>query len=261
VKKIIVCVKQTFDTEAKIVLEDGKISDKGVKLITNPYDEFAVEEAIRIKEKTGCEVVLICVGAETAQEAMRYCLAMGADRGIHLKDEAFLNGDEKSAAAALAKAIEKEGDYDLILCGQVAIDDGSSQVPQRVAELLDIPQVTIATKLELEDDKAKVTREADGGNEIWETELPAVITAQRGLNEPRYPSLPNIMKAKKKEIKNYTPDEIDADPDEIGANGAGTEVLEYFLPPQREAGKIFEGEIDDCVKQLVEALKEEAKVI
>ena len=258
---IIVCVKQTFDTEAKIVLEDGKVSDKGVKLITNPYDEFAVEEAIRIKEKEGGEVVLVCVGAETATEAMRYCLAMGGDRGIHLSDEAFLNGDEKSAAVALAKAIEQEEDYDLILCGQVAVDDGSAQVPQRLAELLDIPQVTIATKLELEDGKAKVTREADGGSEIWEAELPAIITAQRGLNEPRYPSLPNIMKAKKKEIKNLDPDEIDADTEEIGAEGAGTEIVDCFLPPKREAGKIFEGEPEECVAELVKALKEEAKVI
>jgi electron transfer flavoprotein beta subunit len=259
--KIIVCVKQTFDTEAKIVLEDGKVSDKGVKLITNPYDEFAVEEAIRLKEKEGGEVVLVCVGADSATEAMRYCLAMGGDRGIHLSDEAFLNGDEKSAAAALAKAIEAEGDYDLILCGQVAVDDGSAQVPQRVAELLDIPQVTIATKIEIEDGKAKVTREADGGSEIWEVELPAVITAQRGLNEPRYPSLPNIMKAKKKEIKNLSPDDIDADTEELGEEGAGTEIVDCFLPPKREAGKIFEGEVEECVAELVKALKEEAKVI
>jgi len=261
VKKIIVCIKQTFDTEAKIVLEDGKISDKGVKLITNPYDEFAVEEAIRIKEKTGAEVVLFCLGAQTAQEAMRYCLAMGADRGVHLNDPAFLNGDEKSCAYALAKAIEKEGDYDLILCGQVAVDDGSCQVPQRLAELLDLPQVTIAVKIEFDGDKVKVTREADNGHEIWETQLPCLISCQRGLNEPRYPSLPNIMKAKKKEIKTVTPADIEADESEIGENGRGTEILEYFLPPKREKGKIFEGELEDCVKQLVKALKDEIKVL
>ena len=260
-KKIIVCIKQTFDTEAKIVLENGKISDKGVKLITNPYDEFAVEEAIRIKEKTGAEVVLFCLGAQTAQEAMRYCLAMGADRGVHLNDPAFLNGDEKSSAYALAKAIEKEGDYDLILCGQVAVDDGSCQVPQRLAEILDIPQVTIAVKVEFDGDKVKVTREADNGHEIWETQLPCLISCQRGLNEPRYPSLPNIMKAKKKEIKTVTPADIEADESEIGENGKGTEILEYFLPPKREKGKIFEGELEDCVKQLVKALKEEIKVL
>ena len=259
--KIIVCIKQTFDTEAKITLENGKISDKGVKLITNPYDEFAVEEAIRIKEKMGGEIVLFCLGAQTAQEAMRYCLAMGADRGVHLNDEAFLNGDEKSAAYALAKAIEAEGDYDLILCGQVAVDDGSCQVPQRVAEILDIPQVTIAVKIEFDGENVKVTREADGGHEIWETKLPCLISCQRGLNEPRYPSLPNIMKAKKKEIKAVTPADIEADEEEIGANGKGTEIIEYFLPPKREKGKIFEGEIEDCVKELVKALKEEAKVI
>ncbi len=259
--KTIVCIKQTFDTEAKIAIEGGKISNKGVKLITNPYDEFAVEEAIRLKEKNGSEVVLVCLGEDSAQETIRYCLAMGADRAIHLSDPAFLNGDEKSIAEGVAAAIKAEGDFNLVLCGQVDVDSGSCQVPQRIAEILDIPQVTIVTKIEFNGDKATVTREADGGNEVWDVQLPAVISAQKGLNEARFPSLPNIMKAKKKEIKVMTPSEIDADESNLGNEGAGTEVIEYSFPPKREKGKLFTGEPEDCAAQLVKALKEEAKLI
>lgn len=252
---IIVLVKQTFDTEAKLVVKDGKIDDTGVNLIMNPYDEFAVEEAIRIKEKLGTgNVVAVALGGPKAQDALRHALAMGADSAVLLSDAAF-SGDATTVAAALSKAIEGM-QYDLILGGRISIDDQSSQVSARVAVNLGIPVVSSVTKLELADGKAICNREIEGGYEVVEVTLPALITAQKGLNEPRYPSLPNIMKAKKKELKTLGAGDI-------GFAGAEalTEVIEIAMPPARAAGQILSGEIAETAKKLVDLLKNEAKVI
>ncbi|MBO8168128.1 MAG: electron transfer flavoprotein subunit beta/FixA family protein [Thermoanaerobacteraceae bacterium] len=248
---ILVCLKQTFDTEAKIELKDGEISTQGIKYIVNPYDEFAVEEALKLKEAHGGEVTVISVGPERVQEALRQALAMGADKAVLIETE---QDDAYATAKLLAKAIEGM-DYDLILGGQVAIDDNSSQVATRLAEELDLPQVTIVTKLDIDGDKAICTREIEGGSQIVETSLPAVITAQKGLNEPRYPSLKGIMQAKKKELKKITPEELGVEVE------SKVETLEVFLPPKKEAGKIIEGEAEEAARELVRLLKEEAKVV
>ena len=252
--KLVVLLKQTFDTEAKIVLKDGKIDDSGVTLIINPYDEFAVEEALRIKEKLGQgEVVVVSAGSDRAQEALRQALAMGADRAVLVKTDG-LQLDEMVVAEVLAKVLQQM-EYDLILAGWRAIDDSSAQVGVRVAEILGLPQINLVTKLEVGEGKITGHREIEGGTEVVEVPLPALVTAQRGLNEPRYPSMKGIMQAKKKELK-----VINAA--DLGVNAAPkVEIKEIFLPKGKQAGKIFTDEPAVAVAKLVKALREEAKVI
>lgn len=245
--KIAVCVKQTFDTEAKIALKDGKISSEGINLIINPYDETAVEEALRIKEKVGGEVVIVSAGGDRTIEAIRQALAMGADRGVLIKvdDE----GDEFARASILAPVLKDEG-ADLILCGHVAADDGSSQVPTRIAEILEVPHANVVTKLEFQDNTAVCTREVDGGMEVCEVALPALVTCQVSLNEPRYPSMKGIMQAKKKPVANVAGAAVESK----------AKVLETFLPAAKQAGKKIEGEPEDIGMQLAAWLLNEVKV-
>ncbi|MBN1572949.1 MAG: electron transfer flavoprotein subunit beta/FixA family protein [Deltaproteobacteria bacterium] len=248
-----VIMKQVPDTEALIKLApDGSgYVKEGVKFVMNPYDEFGVEEALKIKEAAGAgEVTIISLGSERAVEAIRTALAMGADKGV------LLNAGEGSACAlGLAKALAEElkaGDYKIIFCGKQAIDDDMAQVGPMVAELMGIPCVTVVTKVELSGNKAVCTREIEGGKEIVEVALPAVIACQKGLNEPRYASLPGIMKAKKKPL----------DQKDISLGDAKAVIVKWEAPPERPPGRIIEG--DDAATKaaaLVKALREEAKVI
>lgn len=255
---IVVYLKQTFDTEAKIVLDSsGKIDSNGVNLVINPYDEYAIEEALQLKEKLGGEVTLVSVGNERVQEALRTALAMGCDQAILVNDPAIENPDEWVKAEILAKAISQIP-YDIILGGRIAVDDGSSQVAVRLADALKIPSVTSILKLEVEENKATVTREIDGGTEIIEIALPAVLTAQKGLNIPRYPSMMGIMKAKKKEIKVMSLADIGISAAELPGK---MNVLEYSLPSPRKGGMKITGEAADAAKELARILREEAKVI
>jgi len=260
---LIVLLKQVPDTETKVQVKSGEtsISTDGVTYVINPYDEYALEEALKIKEAKGeGEVTLVSLGWDKAGEALRTGLAMGADKAVHLNDAAFLDGDAHSIAVALAKAVQKL-EYDLIFCGKQAIDNDNHQVGVRVAKLLGIPHVAVITKLELEDGKAVAHRETEGGSEVVEVPLPAVLTCQKGLNEPRYASLKGIMKAKKKPLEAKAPADIDASPDEVGKAGAKTTVLTMAPPPERAAGRIVEGEPEDAAKEVVKLLREEAKVI
>jgi electron transfer flavoprotein beta subunit len=254
---ILVCLKQTFDTEERIVLEDGQISEDGVEFVINPYDEYAVEEAIKLKEEHGGEVTVITVGPERAEQALRTAMAMGADKGIIVDSEDLEDADEYTIAKILAEVI-KEQEYDLILCGYMAVDDGSAQVGPRLAELLGIPHISTITKLTIDGENVEVEKDVEGDVEVIQSKLPILLTAQQGLNEPRYPSLPGIMKAKKKPLERLDLDDLDLDEDDIEAK---TETLEVFLPPKKEAGKILEGELSDQVKELVQLLRNEAKVI
>lgn len=249
--KIAVCVKRTPDTETRIkIAADGKsIDESGVKFVLNPYDEFAVEEALRQKDAAGDgEVVVIALGGDASQETVRTALAMGADRGILLKTDARPL-DPLPVAKALAAELEAGG-YDLILFGKLAIDDYNHAVGTMVAELLGLPGVSSIAHLELSDGKGTAEREVEGGMEAVEFELPAVLTADKGLNEPRYPALRGIMMAKKKplEVK------------EVTLEGGGIEVLELAPPPERQPGRIV-GEGPDAVPALIEALRNEAKVL
>ncbi len=255
---IFVLLKRTFDTEEKITISNGVIEEDGAEFIINPYDEYAVEEAIQVRDEHGGEVTVISVGEEEAEKQLRTALAMGADKAVLINTEDDLDdGDQYTTAKILAEFL-KDKDADLIIAGNVAIDGGSGQVGPRVAELLDISYVTTITDLKIDGSNATVVRDVEGDTETIETTLPLLVTAQQGLNEPRYPSLPGIMKAKKKPLEELELDDLDLDEDDVEAK---TETVDIFLPPEKKAGKILEGEIEDQVKELVELLKTEAKVI
>ena len=255
--KIVVCMKQTFDTEAKIAVDaNGKINKQGVSLIMNPYDEFAVEEGLRLKEKVGGDVTVVTVAGPEGQDALRQALAMGADKAV-LVDPGLEEVDESTTATILAKAIS-ELEYDVLLGGFRAIDDGSAQVAGRVAEILGVPVVNVVTKLEIADGKAVATSEIEGGSQTVEVALPAMFTAQKGLNEPRYPSMKGIMQAKKKPMEKKALGDLGLD---AGQAAPKVKALSYFLPSARAAGKIIHGEPADAARDLVKALREEAKVI
>ncbi|WP_202080285.1 electron transfer flavoprotein subunit beta/FixA family protein [Caldalkalibacillus salinus] len=252
---ILVLMKRTFDTEEKIVIEDNQISEESVEFIINPYDEYAIEEAIKLRDDHGGEVTVLSLGPEDGEKELRTALAMGADKGILIGDEALF-GDEFKVSHVIAEVAKRES-YDIILGGNVSVDNGAGQVAPRVAELLDIPQVTTITKLTVEGTKAIAEKDVEGDLEVIETTLPALFTAQQGLNEPRYPSLPGIMKAKKKPLERITSEDVSL-PDDLSSK---TEVVSLSLPPKKEAGRILEGETEEKVKELVELLSHEAKVL
>jgi electron transfer flavoprotein beta subunit len=257
--KIVVCVKQVPDTEARIKIgADGKsIAENELTWIVSPYDEFAIEEALKIREAKGGEVILVSVGPDRVQAALRNGLAMGADSAVHLKDPLFDALDASGTAWALAAAIKPMG-ADLILCGQQGVGTDYAQVPGLLAEILDLPQVTMATKIEIGDMKATVKREIEGAAETWETTLPAVISAQKGLNEPRYASLKGIMAAKKKPIQAMDAAAAGLKAEDLAAK---TKVVSMELPAARSAVKMIEGDPDTQVKELLRVLHDEAKVL
>ena len=247
----VVCIKQVADTETRVkVGPDGKTLDPaGVTWILNPYDEFALEQALRLKEKLGAgEVVALTLGGAGAQTTLRNALAMGADRAIHLKAEGA-SLDPLVVAQALAEEIRALAPG-IVWLGKQAVDDDQSQVGPMVAELLGLPCVTVVAHMELDGSKAVVEREIEGGREVVEVTLPAVFTADKGLNEPRYASLKGIMAAKKKPI--------DEKPATLGA--PGLEILAMSLPASRAAGRIV-GSGAAAVPELIRLLREEAKVI
>jgi electron transfer flavoprotein beta subunit len=249
--KIAVCIKRVPDTETRIrIAADGvSIDEAGVKFVLNPFDEYAVEEALQRKEKAGAgEVVIVTVGAESAQETIRTALAMGADRGILLTAPA-IPADGLATAKALAAEL-KGGGYDLILFGKLAVDDYNQQIGPMVAELLGVPCASAIVKLSIEGGKAVAEREVEGGVEVVECALPAVFTADKGLNTPRYPALKGIMAAKKKPIE--------VKPAALGPVRASVKSL--GSPPERKEGRIV-GEGAGAVTELVRLLRQEARVL
>lgn len=255
---IYVLMKRTFDTEEKITIANGKINEDGAEFIINPYDEYAIEEAIQVREAHGGEVTVISVGNEDAEKQLRTALAMGADKAVLINVEDDVeNGDQFTTAKILAEYL-KDKEADLILGGNVAIDGGSGQVAPRVADQLGIPYVTTITKLEINGGTATITRDVEGDSEVIESSLPVLVTAQQGLNEPRYPSLPGIMKAKKKPLEELELDDLDLEEDDVEAK---TKTIEIYLPPKKEAGKVLQGDLTDQVKELVSLLHTEAKVV
>ncbi|WNC16570.1 electron transfer flavoprotein subunit beta/FixA family protein [Brevibacillus brevis] len=253
---IVVVLKQTFDTEEKIVIQDGKMSEEGVEFIINPYDEYAVEEAIKLKEEHGGEVTVISIGPDRAESALRTALAMGADKAVLVDDESLL-GDEFTTAKVLAAVAKKVG-FDIILGGQMAVDSGAGQGGPRLAEELGINHVSTAVKLEVNGTSVRVERDVEGDLEVVETSLPVLITAQQGLNEPRYPSLPGIMKAKKKPLERLSADDLGLSAEDVKAK---TEIVDQSLPPKKQAGRILSGELSAQASELVQLLRNEAKVI
>ncbi|GHH99929.1 electron transfer flavoprotein subunit beta/FixA family protein [Neobacillus kokaensis] len=254
--KILVLLKQTFDTEEKISLQNGKINEQGVEFIINPYDEYAVEEAMKLKEELGAEVTILTVGPSRTESALRTALAMGADKALMIEYNGS-EADEYVISNLIAAAIRNQG-FDLILGGYMAVDSGAGQIAIRVAEILGIPQIAAITKLSIVGRNATAERDVEGDLETIEVELPFLATAQQGLNEPRYPSLPGIMKAKKKPIEKVLADELEISNEERSVR---TEILDQYLPPKKQAGQILTGEMDHQVSELVQLLRTKAKVI
>ena len=248
--KIIVCVSLVPDSTTKVKISDTKlkIDESGVSYILNPYDEFAVEEALKLKEKNGGEVVAVSFGNEKAKDAIKKAFQMGADKGVLIKASSN-DFDTFNVAKNLSEYL-KDQNADIILFGKQSIDFDGLLIPSMVSEMLNLPCISVVVKLEIEDGKVTAEREIEGGKEIIESKMPIVIGAQKGLNEPRYPNLKSIMAAKSKPIE-----EIPA-----SSNENKIEILEMKLPPAKSSGKIFTNGKDD-VPELVRLLREEAKVI
>ena len=256
---LVVCIKSVPDTETKIKIDGGgtAIDEAGVNYVVSPYDEFAVEEALKIKEAKGGEVVVVSAGPERASSALRTCLAMGADRAIHIKDDAFERSDALAAAKALA-ALLKTVPHDLVLFGKYAVGTDQAAVGPMVAEMLGLPDVSGVLKLTLGDGSLKAEREIEGAKEVYECALPAVITADKGLNEPRYASLKGIMAAKKKPIETRDAASLGLSAADLAPRVAWTKLE---LPAPRPAGKIFTGDPGDSAREVVRLLHDVDKLI
>lgn len=257
--RIAVCVKQVPDTETKIkVAPDGsQIDTTGIKWIMNPYDEHAVEEAIKIRDaNAGSTIMVFTAGPKSrATEVLRTALAMGADEGVIIDTPDTADND--LVARALAEAIKKEGTFDLVLSGKLAIDDNSSAVSQMLAQKLQMPHATVVSKMATTPSNVTTEREVEGGTrEVYEIQLPAVVGANKGLNMPRYASLPGIMKAKKKVLKEY-------DLAGLGLNPSSVKVklTQYKLPPEKPAVKMLQGDAKTQAADLAGLLRNESKVI
>ena len=262
---IIVCLKQVPDTESQIkIRSDGvSIATDDVKWVMNPYDEFGVEEALRLKEKHGGEVTVVALGPKRVTESIRTALAMGADKGILISDEALEGSDALGTAKAIAAAI-KDLEFDIVFTGQRGVDDDQGLVGAAIAELLGIPQLSLIVKLEVAEDgkTVKVNRPIEGEALVIESSLPALITAQKGLNEPRYASLPGIMKAKKKPLEEKSLGDLGLDAAEFGVGARKLKILELIPPPARKAGIIVPGDTpQDKAAALAKLLHDEAKVL
>ena len=260
---IVVLVKQVPDTESLVqIAEDGvSIKKQDIKWIMNPYDELAVEEALRIKEARGGTVTILTCGPEKAIEAIRTALAMGADQGVHIKDPAAEGSDSLATAKLLAAAL-KGIPYDLVIAGHRAVDEDNYQVASAVAEILGIPQVSMVNKAEVSEGKITCHRTIEGGTVVVEASLPALFTTQRGLNEPRYASLPGIMKAKKKTVDVKTVADLGVDAAAVGAAHRKVKIKALRLPPQRQAVRMVQGEAAAAkAAELVKILHEETKII
>jgi electron transfer flavoprotein beta subunit len=257
--KIVVCVKFVPDTAIKIKIASSgnEIDAADVTFIVNPYDEFAVEEALKIKEKLGGEVVVVGAGSEQASTGLRTCLAMGADSAILVSDASLDKADSYVIGSVLARVIQGLN-ADLVLFGKHAIGVDNGQVPSVVAEKLNIPQVSVVTKLDIQDKSFRAEREIEGAQEIIEGSLPAVVTAQKGLNTPRYASLKGIMAAKKKQISSQTVASLGLSAEDLKPR---VSVEQIILPPSRPPGKVLKGDASEAVPQLVKLLHEEAKII
>jgi electron transfer flavoprotein alpha/beta subunit len=260
---IVVCIKQVPDTnDVKIDPKTNTLIREGVKSVINPFDENAIEEAVRLKESHGGKVTVITMGPPQATEALKSAIAMGADEGILISDRAFAGADTWATSYTLSQAIKKIGAFDLVLFGKQAIDGDTAQVGPGVAEFLDIPQITFAIKIDIvgavhEPPIIRVKRQLEESAEIVETKLPAAVTVIKQINEPRLPSLKGQMRAKKAEIPVWTAEAIMAEPENIGLKGSPTQVVRIFTPPPRGNSEIMEGTPEEIAVKLFNKLKEQ----
>ena len=255
--KIVVCVKQVPDAkDVRLDPETNTLTREGVDSILNPYDQYALEEAVRLKEQLGGEVTVITMGPPQAQEVLRLAISCGADNGVLVSDRAFAGADTWATAYTLAKAITKSGQFDLLLCGKQAIDGDTAQVGPGLAMRMDIPYVTCVQKVRSANTGGMVVeRMMDDGHDVVEIKYPALLTVVKDINEPRVPSLKGKMKAKKAAITTLSAEDIGAESGSIGLAGSPTQVVKVFPPEPRGEGAVFSGTIDEQLDQLVDKLK------
>ncbi len=265
---IIVCIKQVPDiseiAHVKTNPETGTIIREGIPAVVNPFDEYALEEAVKIKEwmnDPAVTITVITMGPPQAEEALRQCLSMGADEAVLLSDREFAGGDTLATGYTLAMAIKKTGEFSLVFCGQQATDGDTAQVGPSIAENLHIPQITYINKLEIKKNKVKAHREVEAGMEVIECRMPVLMTVTKGLNEPRFPTYRTIQKALDKDIIVWTAADLDLDRNRIGLSGSPTNVVRVFSPEPITGGQKFEGlSAGEAVDKIVEILKLEKAI-
>lgn len=256
---IIVCIKQVPETvEVRINPETNTLIREGVKSIINPFDMYAIEEAVRLKERIGGKVTVITMGPPQAESALREAVAMGIDDAVLICDRALAGSDTWATSYTLSCAIKKIGYFDLIICGKQASDGDTAQVGPGISVHLDIPQITYVKRIEeIKDNLIRAERMTEEGFEIIQTPLPALFTVVKEINEPRLPSLKGLMRAKQAKITIWTQKELNLDSQKIGLCGSPTRVVKIFTPTPRVGGQIFEGETQEVVERLAELLKSE----
>ncbi|MFQ6101463.1 MAG: electron transfer flavoprotein subunit beta/FixA family protein [Anaerolineae bacterium] len=254
---VIVCLKQIPDLQ-QIRIKDRKPLVEGAPLIFGDMDKNALEEAVRIKEQVeGTKVTALALGGKKLKDGIKEALAIGADEAVLLMDPAFAGSDTMSKAKVLAKAIEKIGEYDLILCGEGSTDNYSGQTGPRLAEILDLPQITYVRELEVEDGKIKAVRNMEESFEVAEADLPALVTVANEINQPRLASLRDILRAGRKPVQEWTAADLGLSEDEVGAEGSAIEMVSNLAPEQDRKQMVFEGDLDEVSENLINALTQE----
>jgi len=256
--KIVVCIKQVpGTTEVKMNPATNTLIREGIPNVVNPFDLYAVEEALRLKERFGGSVVAVCMGPGSATEQLKETVELGVDEVYLISNRAFAGSDTLATSYTLSKAIEKIGDVDLVICGKQAIDGDTAQVGPEIAENLNWPHVTYVRKVnDVTPDAITVERMTDDGYERLEIKLPALLTVVKEINEPRLPSIKGKMRAKKIEVSVWGPDDLGVDPSRIGLNGSPTQVWKTFIPDHHVEAEMFEGDVSEQVKALVRRLVE-----
>jgi len=254
----IVCIKQVPDTvDVKIDPKTNTLIREGVASVINPFDMYAIEESIRLKEKLGGKVTAITMGPPQAESALRDAIALGVDQGILVSDRAFAGSDTWATSYTLSMALKKIGDYSVILCGKQASDGDTAQVGPGIAAHLDLPQITYVRKIEAIDAKNVVAeRLMEDGFEVIESPLPCILTVVKEINEPRLPSLKGKLAAKKAQIVHWKADDLACDKAQLGLDGSPTKVVKIFTPEPRQGGILFKGEPEEIVPQVVQKLKD-----
>ncbi|MHC1726103.1 MAG: electron transfer flavoprotein subunit beta [Syntrophobacteraceae bacterium] len=254
---VVVCIKQVPDTKnVRIDPDTHTLVRQGVESIVNPFDLFAVEAALKIKDENGARITVITMGPPQASDALRDILSLGVDDAVLLSDRAFAGSDTWATSTTLAGAIRKMGDVDIVICGKQAVDGDTAQVGPETAALLDIPYATFVKNIEMQDGGAlKVMRQTDEGTEVWKIPMPALLTVIKEIGEPRVPSLRHKMRAKKAEIPVWGAADLGLDPDCVGLCGSFTQVVRVFSPPRRSNRIQLEGSIEEQAEQLFQYLK------
>ncbi|MEE8359874.1 MAG: electron transfer flavoprotein subunit beta/FixA family protein [Candidatus Omnitrophota bacterium] len=254
---IIVCIKQVPNTiDVRIDPETNTLIREGIESVINPFDTYAIEEGIRLKERFGGKVTILTMGPPQAESSLKEAISLGADEGILISDRAFAGSDTWATSYALSMAIRNIKDYDIVICGKQASDGDTAQVGPGISAHLCIPQVTYVKKIEeIIEATAKFERMTEEGYEVIESPMPCVITVVKEINEPRLPSLKGKMRARSAQIKTWKAADMGCDPKAIGLEGSPTKVVKIFTPPVREKGKILQGDSKEMVDQLVDFLK------